>query len=722
MSDIGDLHIKTTLDVGDATSASAILRSSLSQLTTQIASYANAVQKASSIQKNLDFVTQRSSNSLGVLASRQSAVSQAVQGTNIVVQGAIKNLEALNRTMAIVGASGGPKLIANLRAQQSQLQAVAGSARNLESALRSASLSQWANKSRASLAQANRSFYGFSAATLPLIRGLRTAFFSFADLETQTVRYTKLISDNYGGSVERAAAATAVLSKQLDQVTSRFGVSRVLVQAIAGDFAELGVTQIDAVKGLVELTATVEKLGNVDIQQSQKFIESILQNILRVKRDAGEIVDLTDAKFMSNVIAELRGQLAEFNLIENKTTLSLKDMADAFPEVSAAATTFGLSMSETMAVLAPMVAAGYQVGASANSIKVSLQRMVAMTKQNTQIIGDLNKALGPDFNYAAGVSIENIQKLTDGFNALQESYGEQGVLELFARLYGVRQGPRMETTFRQLAKFQTSLSTVGTIENRIASTIERNVNTRLKAYNGEEIAVRNMIDISSLNRKSNEEVNGVLTERAKIIKEGQKQAFDDLSKFNTESADFLSQVSSESGKILLSTAFRIEDTAVAQMEKEIDLQLSTTITKFRILKESVIEIGRVFVTAFKPLIEFLIPIVSKVKDFFNNLGNGAKIILSFVTAVALLVPGFKLLTTAVKFFGISAFLGFSKITSSLTGVGNRLITVEDLFTKGAKAMRGYKEAVQFTDNSILLSGRKRGNMPSLSGLSLPVQE
>ena len=722
MSDIGDLHIKTTLDVGDATSASAILRSSLSQLTTQIASYANAVQKASSIQKNLDFVTQRSSNSLGILASRQSAVSQAVQGTNIVVQGAIKNLEALNRTMAIVGASGGPKLIANLRAQQSQLQAVAGSARNLESALRSASLSQWANKSRASLAQANRSFYGFSAATLPLIRGLRTAFFSFADLETQTVRYTKLISDNYGGSVERAAAATAVLSKQLDQVTSRFGVSRVLVQAIAGDFAELGVTQIDAVKGLVELTATVEKLGNVDIQQSQKFIESILQNILRVKRDAGEIVDLTDAKFMSNVIAELRGQLAEFNLIENKTTLSLKDMADAFPEVSAAATTFGLSMSETMAVLAPMVAAGYQVGASANSIKVSLQRMVAMTKQNTQIIGDLNKALGPDFNYAAGVSIENIQKLTDGFNALQESYGEQGVLELFARLYGVRQGPRMETTFRQLAKFQTSLSTVGTIENRIASTIERNVNTRLKAYNGEEIAVRNMIDISSLNRKSNEEVNGVLTERAKIIKEGQKQAFDDLSKFNTESADFLSQVSSESGKILLSTAFRIEDTAVAQMEKEIDLQLSTTITKFRILKESVIEIGRVFVTAFKPLIEFLIPIVSKVKDFFNNLGNGAKIFLSFVTAVALLVPGFKLLTTAVKFFGISAFLGFSKITSSLTGVGNRLITVEDLFTKGAKAMRGYKEAVQFTDNSILLSGRKRGNMPSLSGLSLPVQE
>ena len=129
-----------------------------------------------------------------------------------------------------------------------------------------------------------------------------------------------------------------------------------------------------------------------------------------------------------------------------------------------------------------------------------------------------------------------------------------------------------------------------------------------------------------------------------------------------------------------------------------------------------------FVTAFKPLIEFLIPIVSKVKDFFNNLGNGAKIFLSFVTAVALLVPGFKLLTTAVKFFGISAFLGFSKITSSLTGVGNRLITVEDLFTKGAKAMRGYKEAVQFTDNSILLSGRKRGNMPNVEGTKKAPQE
>lgn len=332
MSDIGDLHIKTTIDVGDALSASAILNRSLNQLATQIASYSAAAQRASMVQKNLDSITARNSNSLKVFATRQAAVAQAVNITNLTVQSATKNLSALNRTMLVVGSSGGPALINNLRAQRTHLTAVARSSKELSAALRTSSLEQWATKSRVSLAAANRAFYFFQAATLPLVNGLRTAFFSFADLEAQTVRYTKLISDNYVGNINAAKEATALLSKELDKVTSKYGVSRVLVQSLAGDFAELGVTEAVAVTGLVELTAAVEKLGNVDISQSQKFIESVLQNILRIKRESGEIVNLSDAKFMSGVISELRGQIAEFNLIENKTTLSLKDMADAFPK------------------------------------------------------------------------------------------------------------------------------------------------------------------------------------------------------------------------------------------------------------------------------------------------------------------------------------------------------------------------------------------------------
>jgi len=730
MSDIGDLHIKTTLDVGDATSASAILSRSLNQLTTQIASYSAAAQKASSVQSVLDNLTRQSARNYGILTSKNMALAQATTAAGVAAQTAAVQYGALNKVIAQASISN-PAVSKNLQAQATHLLAVSKSSDTLASALKRNALDQWAYKARTSLTAANRAFYSFSIATLPLVRGLRTAFFSMADLESQSARITKLMIDNFykiGASSEDAFKKARIGAQQfteglglmLDKITQRYGTSRVLLQGIAGDFAELGVSTQAGIAGLVELTAAVEKLGNVDIAQSQKFVESVLQNILRIKREQGINVDLTNIEFMNQTIAELTSQMAEFNLIENKTTLALKDIADAFPEVSAAATTFGLSMTETMAVLAPMVAAGFQVGASANSIKVSLQRMVAMTKQNTQIIGELNQALGDDFEYASGVGVKNIQQLVDGFNSLLRLKGEQGTLELFARLFGVRQGPRMEVAIRQLAQFQEALSQTNSVERDIAFTLEQSVNRRLSAINEEQIAVRNLVDISNLNTQANENMNGVLTQRAHIYRAAQKEAFDVLAQ--RYQGDFLSKVQTEAGKIFLSTGFRVEDVAGKQMDQELQIQLGTTIVQFRILKEAMISIGRIFVTAFKPIIEFLNPIIAKVRDFLANMDQGVKTFLSFLTISALLIPGFRVLGTAVKYFGIAATATFSKMTGALSGTASKLITVQDLFLSNGKALKGYREAIQFTENSILLKGRNRFGQAGVSGLSVPLQE
>jgi len=730
MSDIGNLHIKTTVDIGDAASASAILSRSLSQLTTQIASYSAAAQKASSVQSVLDNLTRQSARNYGILASKNMALAQATTAAGAAAQTAAVQYGALNKVIAQASIAN-PAVSKNLQAQATHLLAVSKSSDTLASALKRNALDQWAYKARTSLTAANRAFYSFSIATLPLVRGLRAAFFSMADLESQSARVTKLMLDNFykiGSSSEDAFKKAKIGAEQfteglglmLDKITQRYGTSRVLLQGIAGDFAELGVSTQAGIAGLVELTAAVEKLGNVDIAQSQKFVESVLQNILRIKREQGVNVDLTNIEFMNQTVAELTSQMAEFNLIENKTTLALKDIADAFPEVSAAATTFGLSMTETMAVLAPMVAAGFQVGASANSIKVSLQRMVAMTKQNTEIIGELNRALGKDFAYASGVGVENIQQLVDGFNSLLRLKGEQGTLELFARLFGVRQGPRMEVAIRQLAQFQEALSQTNSVEKDIAFTLEQSVNRRLSAINEEQIAVRNLVDISNLNTQANENMNGVLTQRAHIYRAAQKEAFDVLAQ--RYQGDFLSKVQTEAGKIFLSTGFRVEDVAGKQMDQELQIQLNTTIVQFRILKEAMLSIGRIFVTAFKPIIEFLNPIIAKVRDFLANMDQGVKTFLSFLTISALLIPGFRVLGTAVKYFGIAATATFSKMTGALSGTASKLITVQDLFLSNGKALKGYREAIQFTENSILLKGRNRFGQAGISGLSVPLQE
>ena len=732
MSDIGDIRITTSVDTSAATTAAEVLTRSLLQLTGQINSYSAAAAKASSVHSTLQRITKGVSDQQRVLTNLVVAYGTAQNTTNRIVENANANLKALDATMAKVGSSSA-KMASALKAQQSQFTAITSNVQALNRALTGASIQQWANRSKQALSLANLSLIRTTAQTLAFTRALRTAFFSFADLEQESARVTKLLVDNFGSgedAIQKARSATVELGKDLDKITRRFGTSRVLVQSLAGDFAELGISDNKAIAGLVELTTTVEKLGNVDITQSQKFIESMLQNILRVKREQaalkGVSLDLTDPKQFDVIIQELKGQLAEFNLVENKTTLSLKDLADAFPEVSAAATTFGLSMTETSALLAPMVASGFQVGASANSIKVSLQRMVAMTKQNTQIIAGLNEALGPDFDYAAGVSMENIQKLTDGFNSLLNLKGEQGTLELFARLFGVRQGPRMETSIRQLAVFQKALDTTGTTEERVARSIETNVNQRLKAAGMEEMQLKKIVDISKLHRAATEKVNGEYTTRAKIIRFGQEAAFKDLNQqfaaSGESAADFLSKIGTESGKILMSSAFRIEDVAQKQLETELEIGLQTTITQFRILKEEILAIGRVLVSAFGPIIKFFSPIIQKIRDFLEGMGEGGKKLLSFSIIALALLPTLKILGASFRYFYVSAIGGIAKLITGFGKFGSKLISVTDLIDRGDRALKGWQKAIQISPDKILLTGRQRGSIADTTGLSPSLRE
>ena len=728
----GDIKFTVTADTSEA----AILRNSLSQVAQDINNTVATINKLSSTQQMLQNITKGTGNTTKTFTGLIAANTKAHVLSNKIISEAVKQNAALDQVITRLGTSS-PKATAALQSQAAATAKLASSATSLNKALQATSIQQWANRSKGSLTQMNMSILRATAQTFAFTRALRTAFFSFADLEQESARVTKLMVDNFGSgeeAIKLAAEQTAVLGKELDKITRKFGTSRVLVQALAGDFAELGIGDTQALADLVELTTTVEKLGNVDIEQSQKFVESMLQNILRVKREQsqalGQQLDLTDPKQFAVIIQELRGQLAEFNLVENKTSLSLKDLADAFPEVSAAATTFGLSMTESAALLAPMVASGFQVGASANSIKVSLQRMVAMTKQNSQIIGELNKALGPDFDYAAGVSIENIQKLTDGFNTLLSIKGEQGTLELFSRLFGVRQGPRMETSIRQLAVYQKQLSEANSVERKISSVLESNINARLKAAGyaeNEMFSLNKMIDISDLHRKATESVNGQYTKRANIIRIGQEQAFNQLNKlFGTsgdKSQDFLSKINTEAGRILMSTAFRIEDVAQKQLETELKIGLDTTITKFRILKEEVLAIGRVIVSAFRPLIEFFTPILQAIRDFIERLSPAGKKMLSFAVIFAGLLPTIKLLSVSFRWFFAGAVSSLAKLATSFGKTGAKIVDVTDLIMRGGKALKGWQNATSLPGGQqVLLSGRKRGAVTDVSGLNPQLQK
>jgi hypothetical protein len=543
------------------------------------------------------------------------------------------------------------------------------------------------------------------ALTLPIVGFLRSSFASYRKLEVETVRTTKLISDAFVRSASVASISQARLSedgksytrvldgqvktlrtlegamedldKGLTQVSRTYGLSRELAQGLAGDFAELGISTPSVLTDMVALTASIEKLGNVDITESQAFLQTIMQTILRIKRDQGTITSLADeAEVYGEVIREVRGQLALFNLIENKTALSLKDIAKGLPEMSAAATSFGLSMTEAGALLVPMVSAGFQLGASANSVKVSLQRVVAMTKANDTMIQQL-KSSYKGFNAEADVGIESIQNLADAFNVLKKTdLGKQGTLEFFSRLFGVRQGPRMEVALQNLAQFQEQLDKVDTVESKLAKRLEQSLQTAAKLSGlGPEFAqmkITKFEDFSKvveLSQSSDQKV-------AKAFTQGRENVASYILEEAKKGNDIMGQITTESGRALVAASLGGEQ-GYGKFLEEVEASLNTSQTKYNNAMQALKEIGRAVVPIIADALKILVPILQKIADFFTNLPKSFKyfiglglIMLAALGPIMKLVGGLAQLRSGlmgIKAASLGGFGGMRKTTKEIEG-------------------------------------------------------
>jgi phage-related protein len=543
------------------------------------------------------------------------------------------------------------------------------------------------------------------ALTLPIVGFLRSSFASYRKLEVETVRTTKLISDAFVRSASVASISQARLSedgksytrvldgqvktlrtlegamedldKGLTQVSRTYGLSRELAQGLAGDFAELGISTPSVLTDMVALTASIEKLGNVDITESQAFLQTIMQTILRIKRDQGTITSLADeAEVYGEVIREVRGQLALFNLIENKTALSLKDIAKGLPEMSAAATSFGLSMTEAGALLVPMVSAGFQLGASANSVKVSLQRVVAMTNANDVMIKKL-KLSYKDFNAEADVGIEGIQKLADAFNVLKKTdLGKQGTLEFFSRIFGVRQGPRMEVALQNLAQFQEQLDKVDTVESKLAKRLEQSLQTAAKLSGlGPEFSQMKITKFEDFSKVVELSQSGD-QQVAKAFTQGRENVASYILEEAKKGNDIMGQITTESGRALVAASLGGEQ-GYGKFLEEVEASLNTSQNKYNNAMQALKEIGRAVVPIIADALKILVPILQKIADFFSNLPKSFKyfiglglIMLAALGPIMKLVGGLAQLRSGlmgIKAASLGGFGGMRKTTKEIEG-------------------------------------------------------
>jgi len=388
------------------------------------------------------------------------------------------------------------------------------------------------------------------------------------------------------------------LDNALTDTSQRFGIAKSLVTGLAADFAELGVTNVTNISRLTDLTAALEKLGSMDIGAAQALMQSLYFQANRSFMMAGR--EFANAKQREKAATDAaQAQVAMFNVIENVTALTLRDLGDAFPEVSAAATSFGLSMTETAALLAPMKAAGFEVGASANAIKVSLQRVTAPTKQNADMFKELTKEYGYNFNLIKGTGLDAMQGLVDGFNVLKSSAaGQEGALEFMAKVFGVRQGPRMEVAISQLASFDKTLKNSALSGQLAEKQIQNIANTtiaQMNSANGSTVPLINSFkDIGVIARIATAQVGQTVESFGVVQQKDIDAAFQareaigqKILEANRSGRDLIAEIGTEAGRAMvvqLAGATTAQEISARELEnalQSLEVQIGTIKNNFK---------------------------------------------------------------------------------------------------------------------------------------------
>jgi TP901 family phage tail tape measure protein len=428
------------------------------------------------------------------------------------------------------------------------------------------------------------------------------------------------------------------LDKSLDSVSQKFGVAKSLVVGLSADFAELGVTNTKNIAKLTELTAATEKLGSMDISAAQDLVQSLYFQAVRSFTLSGREFKNAMEREQAAINAAT-AQLNMFNLVENTTALTLRDLGDAFPEVAAAATSFGLSMTEAAALLAPMKAAGFEIGASANSIKVSLQRVTAPTKQNADMFKQLSKEYNTNFNLVKGTGLDAIQNLIDGFNELKASTaGQEGALEFMAKVFGVRQGPRMEVAIQQMATFDKTLKSSSVSADLAEKQIQNIANTTISSMNKANGSSLPLIDsfksIGVLARIATAQVGQTVEDFGVVTQRDIETAFQareaigrQILQANREGRDLIAEIGTEAGRAMI-VQLAGATTAQEITTRELDAALQSLDTQINVIKNNFKLFAAELLSGMKPAIEKVSELTTKIINAFKALDPETKKMIS----------------------------------------------------------------------------------------------
>jgi TP901 family phage tail tape measure protein len=288
--------------------------------------------------------------------------------------------------------------------------------------------------------------------TAPLGMLLRIGMRSFESFEKQVVRTQKILA--------LTTAEMIPMRREIMGISTRMGVARAVVAGLTSDFAQMGRNLLGGTESLTEtatkyaeLTLQLELVGQVTANVGRDFIA----NLAGIIKGTGN---------METRMEQVSGLLAKFNMLENTTALSLKDLAEAFPQVSPAAKAAGVNLMFLAGVIGNMKEVGLNATESAHALKFGLQRLINPTRKVRDMAASFAETIGPAFHEDLGFGNMLLFNLAENMQLIEEKSGSKAAISYLGELVGKRQASRLFAATMNMRGFAESVDQVHTALQR----------------------------------------------------------------------------------------------------------------------------------------------------------------------------------------------------------------------------------------------------------------
>ena len=271
--------------------------------------------------------------------------------------------------------------------------------------------------------------------TLPII-GLGTmAVRSFMSVQSEMIQLKKVTEFGFGKSKEEADAFYGSLvdgAGGIREMSREFGVGRKAATGLFKDVAALGIDGEEGIKKFSRAVSEIGMVGDVDTDTAMQFFRTM--NAIFV-----------DGAIDDKGLEDTRDLMAQMSAVADETSLQLKDLAAAFPEVAPVMDQMGFSAGGVAAALAGMYKRGIPATEAAHGLKFALQRLVSPTKDSAELI----KKMGFSFFNSSG----DVKKADFEIMALAKNLDQMSpekASKALGELFGLRQTARMQSFFQDV--------------------------------------------------------------------------------------------------------------------------------------------------------------------------------------------------------------------------------------------------------------------------------